>query len=448
MRGLVFAMVFFGQAILGQATTLKSALATRNQASVEAFDIQLPPGWSVHQDFKDNGKLVVGFAKGDDYVRLIVSADGEVSLRDLLTADAKIIDDKIVESRAGLEWQWIASQRVLPESVGGGTVHVISFSSHFDGRQYYGVATALTETRAKDNALGFLDRLTVKSSRSVSTRSLTGVDYTGKKHYFGFGAAMKGDPSMMQNEVKYDVLHTHDIFTKEIGGSYLGTKFLNYNEAKRATILKEWARIGDYMTWNDMYVQYSSGHGSQSGLEVGVSYNEIRDNALSYPAREIIIYTMACYSGNLVNSFNAKKSDWEHFPNIGRTLMVMASSAANLESATGPGTDPGEPGGAQGSAGSAFGYALWKSLVGYADGMIDGVKDDYLSLGEIEKYTIKRTKEVGGHTPVVTGAYNQSLIMNRVPPKSFLDSLDITSEGLTDAELKERIEALETSWRI
>lgn len=447
MRGFIFALVFIGQFSVGEATTLKSALRARNRASVEAFDIQLPQGWTLHQDFKDNGKLVLGFAKGDDYVRLFVS-ETPVQLRDLLTQDANIIDDKIVESRSGLEWRMISTRRVLPESVGGGTNYALSFTASFEGKQYYGTATALTEARAKDNALAFLDRLSVKPAGTISTRSLTGEDYTGKKYYFGFGAAMKGDPSMMQNEVKYDVLHTHDIFTKDIGGNYLGTKFLNYNDAKRATILKEWARIGDYMTWNDMYVQYSSGHGSSQGLEVGVSYNEIRDNALSYPAREIILFTMACYSGNLVNAFNAKKSDWQHYPNIGRTLMVMASSPANLESSTGPGTDPGEPGGPNGSAGSAFGYALWKALIGTADGMIDGVKDDYLSLGEIEKYTTKRTKEVGGHTPVVTGAYNQSLIMNRVPPKRFVDSLDITSEGLSDAELKERIEALESEWRI
>ncbi len=41
-------------------------------------------------------------------------------------------------------------------------------------------------------------------------RSLTGDDYTGRKYYFGWGAAANGDPSMMHNEVKYDVLHTHD----------------------------------------------------------------------------------------------------------------------------------------------------------------------------------------------------------------------------------------------
>ncbi len=68
------------------------------------------------------------------------------------------------------------------------------------------------------------------------------------------------------------------------------------------------------MTADDMFVQYSSGHGSTSGLGVGVTYEEIRDNALAYPAKEIIIFIMACHSGGLVQSFNDKKDTWQNWP--------------------------------------------------------------------------------------------------------------------------------------
>ena len=138
-------------------------------------------------------------------------------------------------------------------------------------------------------------------------RSLTGDNFSGQKHYFGWGAAARGDPSMMHNEVKYDVLHTHDIFTDKVGGNYVGTKETG-THVNGSLITNEWQRIGADMTEEDMYVQYSSGHGYSTGLAVGVTYDEIRDNALSYPAKEVIIFTMACKSGGLVDSFNRRRT--------------------------------------------------------------------------------------------------------------------------------------------
>ncbi len=86
-----------------------------------------------------------------------------------------------------------------------------------------------------------------------------------------------------------------------------------------------------------------------------------------------------------------------------RSLMVMSSSTVAENSSTGPGTDPDQPNSPNGSAGSAFGHALWKALIGYSDGALDGVKDGFLSLGEIREFTITKTKQVGGHTPDYTG---------------------------------------------
>src|SRR5262249_45299483 len=158
----------------------------------------------------------------------------------------------------------------------------------------------------------------------------------------------------------------------------------------------------------------------------------IRDNALSYPAKEIIIFVMSCESGSLVTSFDDDKSAWKNFGDAGRTLMVFASSREWEDSATGPGTDPDQPGGPYGSAGSAFGHSLWKALIGNADGYVDGVKDGYLSLGEIRDYTVAKTQDIGGHTPVFTGVYSTGLIMARTPSADFVKQLEHGTEGLSD----------------
>jgi hypothetical protein len=270
-------------------------------------------------------------------------------------------------------------------------------------------------------SFGFLLGCGAKQNDFSLVRSLTDGDYTGKKYYFGWGAANRGDPSDMHNEVKYDVLHTHDIFTKEVGGNYIGTKEIG-PQVDENIITQHWDEIGGVMGADDMYVQYSSGHGYEEGLGVGVSYDQIRDNALAYPAKEIVIFTMACHSGGLVDSFNDKKSQWQDWQSRGRTLFVMGSSETWENSSTGPGTDEDEPDGPYGSAGSAFGHSLWKALIGDGDGYGNGVQDGYLTLSEIKDFTINLTEDIGGHTPVVTGAFNGNLIMNRVPSQEFIDA--------------------------
>src|SRR5690606_28337925 len=109
-------------------------------------------------------------------------------------------------------------------------------------------------------------------------------------------------------------------------------------------------------------------------------------------------------------------------------------------SSTGPGRDEDEPNGPNGSAGSAFGHALWKALIGDADGYVDGVKDGYLDLNEIIKFTTDKTRRIGGHTPVHTGSFNPHLVMNKVPGEEFLATLEHSSEGLSEAEIMEQVQ--------
>lgn len=270
-------------------------------------------------------------------------------------------------------------------------------------------------------------------------RSLTGKNFDGNKYYFAWGHASPGDPENMHNEVKYDVLHTHEIFTKDLGGNYTGTKLVAPGQEN--SVVTSFNELKSKITSKDMYVQYSSGHGMPTGLVVGGSYQEIASRILSLPAKEIIILTMACHSGGLVDTFNQMKSQWGSFAESGRTLFVMSSSTVQQTSSTGPGTDS-EAVGPQGSAGSAFGHSLWKSLIGESDGAYDGVKDGFIDLGEIETYTKKRTAELGGHNPVSTGSYNPGLIMNAVPKdRKALSYADRGTTNATNAQLTNMIQA-------
>lgn len=264
-------------------------------------------------------------------------------------------------------------------------------------------------------------------------KSLTDADYTGKKYYFGFGSNGNGNTSM-DNEVKYDVQHTHDIFTKNVGGDYIGTKLIGTSQVNGRAIKGQWSTLQSQMKPDDMFVQYSSGHGYQGGLAAGVTYRDIIDGTLALNAKETVIFTMACYSGGLVDAFNAQRSRWQDYRSKGKTLFVMASSTAGEESSTGPGTDPDEPRGPNGSAGSAYGHSLWKALIGYADKRANGGDGDgVVTLKEITDYVVPDVQRNGGHTPVFTGAYDPELKIARTPTLEQMRTiLGDTEEGLSE----------------
>lgn len=424
------------------AAATPRALDANGNVSFEDLYFQVPQGFTLLQDAKSDNTMFLTFTRGEDSLMVYVNPDIAVDMKAIFGHGSQIVQDVSEQAYGPVAWQTLQVVHKAEAS----SVYLKAFMNKIHGKVYYGYARSASAQIASEIVDSFLKNLIIHVNRGQG-RSLTGVDYTGKKYYFGWGAAGHGDPSMMHNEVKYDVMHTHDIFTKEIGGSYIGSKLIGPSTSG-SQIKAEWSRLASLMTAEDMYIQYSSGHGSTSGLGVGVTYNQIRDNALAYPAKEVIIFIMACHSGGLVEAFDAKKAEWENWPSQGRTLMVMASSKKSQTSSTGPGTDSDEAGGPNGSAGSAFGHALWKALIGYADGHVDGVKDGFLSLGEIRDYSIMKTKQVGGHTPVATGAYSTALVMNKKPSKEFLERLVGGTEDLSDAQIERAIRELDAAMRI
>lgn len=253
------------------------------------------------------------------------------------------------------------------------------------------------------------------SGEASETRSLTSDDYHGKKYFFAFAAPLD---NAMGNEVRFDVRHVGYIFTNQWGGLYDGKTLVNAVDVARAPLLATLDGYAQKLGPEDMYVQYSGGHGSPIGLEIGITYEELRDKILAMKAKEIVVFTMSCFSGGIVEAFDQRKNEWKDFKAQGRTLFVMSSSKKDEESRTGPGTDAEEPINPQGSAGSLFGHSLWKAFMGSADGFgTGGVQDGKLTLGEIRNYVIAKTQQDGHHTPVVTGIYDDGLVMATIPPK-------------------------------
>ena len=284
---------------------------------IQEMVLTTPDGWSLSQDSRTNDTLLVTFTKGDQFLNFYVKQATALDMKAIFANGADIKTDTHTEQHGPVNWRVL--QTYKSTRVRGRTTayYVTSFLGEYNGHSYYGYSRALDSDTAHDAVMSFLDGVKVQLRGPSNTRSITGTDFTGKKYYFGFGDELSGE---MGNEVKYDIQHTHDIFTKDIGGGYIGYKALSPGHSG---IVEHWQELGQQMTSKDMYVQYSSGHGSETGLMVGVDYDEIRDNALAYPAKEIVIFIMACHSGGLVDSFDSKKDQWADWQSKGRTLFVM-----------------------------------------------------------------------------------------------------------------------------
>ncbi len=401
--------------------------------------LPVPAGWEVVQTAVSDGVKILVLERGDQSITLF-ARPGLARPQDFITSDSQTVESEKRATHGMLDWNRMVTSKTPPK---GSKAFVAHFQTEFRGTTYHGFSRATSSDQARGNADAILNGVEL-----VLRTSLTDTTYTGKKFYLGWGAAMSRDPAVMHNVAKYDVLHTLGIFSTELGGNYFSEKFTSYRDATSKNIRAAWQTIKQQMTSDDMFLQYSTSHGNGTGLAVGLSYRDIRDYALSLPAKEIVIFTMACYSGALIDSFNQVKSQWQDWGQRGRSLLVMSSSTAREESGNGPSTDPNEPGGPSGSGGSAFGHAIWKALTGAADGFVDGSKDGFVSLGEIRDYTRYRTQQIGGHTPLDTGVFHPAVIMNRVPPPNVLAQYSGGSDGMSDAQIEEAIRELDAAMAV
>ncbi len=431
-------------------TPLANLMEAKGSVNIEGLSLAKLADWTLLQEANEASTLLFEFTKGEDAVNFYVKKDSHLNMRSIFVNGSTVLKSENPVTANGLTWTSLSTVRHVPFSrfAPGQTNYVFAFMTQVGGVSYYGYSKSHDQITAERNGRKFLKHLSAKASGTISERSLTGAGFTGKKYYLGWGTT-NGSSSNdeMENEVKYDVQHTNDVFTKDAGGNYLGTELIG-DSVTPDQIQSAWQTIGGQMTANDMYLQYSSGHGDDDELLVGVTYDQIRDNALAYPAKEIIIFTMACDSGGLVNAFNDSKSVWQNWGTSGRTLMVMSSSEQDEESSTGPGTDPDQPNGPDGSAGSAFGHALWKALIGYADGYVDGVKDGFISLGEIQKYTSDDCANNYGQHPQTTGVYDTNLQMAKVPSKELVEQIERSTPGITPAQLSRRLQVLQDASRV
>lgn len=196
--------------------------------------------------------------------------------------------------------------------------------------------------------------------------------------------------------------------------------------------LQKWSST---MDTNDIIVIYSHTHGLKTdvnragGLLLGrsqpenplvLSWPDYAEQLLNLPAKTVVVLTMACHSGALVDYLNTDektKSLWQTRKESGRNFLVITSQDA--ESLSNPRQIDGE-------VINPFTYAVRKALEGKADGYRKGgtygQPDGKITLGELADFIPDETRE---HTrtgdesndpkPRITGSFDPETVIAELP---------------------------------
>lgn len=146
------------------------------------------------------------------------------------------------------------------------------------------------------------------------------------------------------------------------------------------------------------------------------AWSEYADRILDLPARTVVILTMSCFSGGLVNYLEnhaASRARWEDRASQGRDFLVITSQNATSESSPRP---------IDGTVINPFTYAVVKAFEGAADGYRSGEDsvepDGVMTLEELVSFVVDETRK---HTsvqdaendpdPQVTGSYRSETVL-------------------------------------
>jgi len=185
---------------------------------------------------------------------------------------------------------------------------------------------------------------------------------------------------------------------------------------------------------------YTHTHGIESGkaapnhpggivLDPGrrgtLPWDDYAELVLAIPARNVVVLTMACYSGGLIDAFNQAeiRQRWQDRRQVeGRNLIVLTSQNRELMS---------PPIVKNRELINPFTYALAEALSGKADGFtieegrprVDGVADGSLTAGELIDFVLHTTGNTRSEAavrpnvaePQVTGSFDRNDILLRRP---------------------------------
>lgn len=137
----------------------EAALAAEAQAgdniAIQDMVLTVPEGWSLKQDAKDDGTIILGFANGAEYLTIYVKQATGLDMRQVFVNGSTVVRDVRNMPRNRFTWKVLETSKATASR----TNYVASFLTELNGFSYYGFSRSADGTRSMDNVSTFLTEL-------------------------------------------------------------------------------------------------------------------------------------------------------------------------------------------------------------------------------------------------------------------------------------------------
>lgn len=141
--------------LIASASNLFGKHASGDQIQVQDVKLIIPNGWTLHQNARDQGNIILGFKNNENYLRLYVAPRTEVAREELFLNHGAQLLYRDSSDKFSLGWERIHTSHVLQNRE--------SFTSGFllelNGYTYYGYSTSQSLSQADANVSSFLSQM-------------------------------------------------------------------------------------------------------------------------------------------------------------------------------------------------------------------------------------------------------------------------------------------------
>ena len=113
---------------------------------IQDMTLTVPAGWSLQQNAKDEGTIILGFAKDQEYLTIYVKQQTGLDMKRIFNNGTTVVRDIYQIDRNTYRWKGLdtAKQSLNVEA----SMYVTSFMTEHQGFSYYGYARTGSQARS------------------------------------------------------------------------------------------------------------------------------------------------------------------------------------------------------------------------------------------------------------------------------------------------------------
>lgn len=155
MRAFTKGAGAFALAILLGTRAFGADAKAGDTIQVQDMVLTLPDGWSLRQDAKDEGTIILGFENGTKYLTLYVKHQTGLDMHQIFVNGSRIVRDVYAVPRNRYNWNVLETSKAVTER----TNFIASFLTEVNGYSYYGYGRGASSADALETVTSFLNSL-------------------------------------------------------------------------------------------------------------------------------------------------------------------------------------------------------------------------------------------------------------------------------------------------